>query len=29
MVDALFNGTGVAKYHGAPDNKQNQQLLAN
>ena len=28
MAVALFNGTGVAKYHGAPKDKQSQQSLA-
>ena len=28
MAVALFNDTGVAKYHGAPKDKQSQQSLA-
>ena len=28
MSVAFFNGTGVAKYHGAPKDKQSQQSLA-
>ena len=28
MAVALFNGTDVAKYRGAPKDKQNQQFLA-
>ena len=28
MAVALFNDTGVAKYHGAPQDEQSQQSLA-